>query len=189
VDGWDDPRLYTLVGLKRRGVPPEAINRFVRECGVTTATTTIDSRRLDFFIRAYLDETAPRVMAVLEPLPILLTNVPADFKTSVDVPFYPKSKQPVDAKTPVTHKLTLSSRLWIDMSDFRSEADPNFFRLTPNTTVGLLFTVWFCKCALNVSRIQSIVMVWCVTAKDRLKGWRARISIPNIALRACTRLI
>ncbi|KAI9591226.1 tRNA synthetases class I, catalytic domain-containing protein [Syncephalis fuscata] len=113
VDGWDDPRLYTLPAIRRRGVPPEAVNAFVREVGVTTANTTIEVSKLDFHIRSLLNERARRIMAVLKPLRIVITNLADDYCREV------------------TH-------LWIDADDFKEQDTPGYYRLAPGKSVGLL---------------------------------------------------
>ncbi|KAJ1987618.1 Glutaminyl-tRNA synthetase [Dimargaris cristalligena] len=132
VSGWDDPRLYTLPALRRRGVPPQAINQFVREVGITTSTSTIEVERLDNQTRAYLDEHAPRLMAVVKPLRITLTNVPADQVTQLTLPFKPRCPAMGE------HTVPFSRDLFIDASDFRMEDAPDYFRLAKGKTVGLL---------------------------------------------------
>ncbi|KAJ1916219.1 Glutaminyl-tRNA synthetase [Tieghemiomyces parasiticus] len=132
VSGWDDPRLYTLPALRRRGIPPQAINNFVREVGITTSNTTIEVERLDNQTRAYLDEHAPRLMAVVKPLRITLTNLPEDFSESLTVPFKPRTPAMGEHTVPFTREL------YIDASDFRLEDSPDYFRLARGKSVGLL---------------------------------------------------
>ncbi|KAL1914930.1 uncharacterized protein VTP21DRAFT_7846 [Calcarisporiella thermophila] len=132
VDGWDDPRLFTLEALRRRGVPPEAINQFVLELGVTTSNTTIDVARLDWHTRNYLDKNAPRLMAVLEPIRITLENLPEDHLEELTVPNKPRDPSMGEHKVPFTRKL------FIDASDFREEDSADYYRLAPGKTVGLL---------------------------------------------------
>lgn len=91
VKGWDDPRLFTLVGLRRRGIPPQAILSFVKELGVTKAKTTIDVKRLEQSVRSYLESTVPRLMLVLDPIPVVIDNLPDDYVEMIDLPF---SKDP-----------------------------------------------------------------------------------------------
>lgn len=91
VSGWDDPRLYTLIALRRRGVPPGAILSFVNELGVTKATTNIEIKRFEQSVRRYLETTVPRLMLVLEPLRIVIDNLPDDHVEMVEMPF---SKDP-----------------------------------------------------------------------------------------------
>jgi glutaminyl-tRNA synthetase len=91
VNGWDDPRLYTLIALRRRGVPPEAILSFVNELGVTKAETTIDIKRFEQCVRRYLEIAVPRLMLVLNPIPVVIDNIPEDYIEMVELPF---SKDP-----------------------------------------------------------------------------------------------
>ena len=91
VSGWDDPRLYTLIALRRRGVPPGAILSFVNELGVTKATTNIEIKRFEQSVRRYLETTVPRLMLVLEPIPVIMDNLPDDYLEMVEMPF---SKDP-----------------------------------------------------------------------------------------------
>lgn len=91
VKGWDDPRLFTLVGLRRRGVPPGAILSFVNELGVTKANTSIEIKRFEQSIRSYLETTVPRLMLVLDPIPVIIENLPDDYLEMVELPF---SKDP-----------------------------------------------------------------------------------------------
>jgi glutaminyl-tRNA synthetase len=87
VRDWNDPRLYTLIALRRRGVPPEAILGFVSELGVTKAETTIDTNRFEQCIRRYLEVTVPRLMLVLDPIPVVIDNIPEDYIEMVELPF------------------------------------------------------------------------------------------------------
>ncbi len=93
VRGWDDPRLYTLVALRRRGVPPGAILCFLNELGVTTSTTTIETKRFNQSVRRYLEATAPRLMLILDPIRIVISNLPADYLEMIKISF---SKDPAD---------------------------------------------------------------------------------------------
>ncbi|EFR04038.1 glutaminyl-tRNA synthetase [Nannizzia gypsea CBS 118893] len=131
VKGWDDPRLFTLVGLRRRGIPPQAILSFVKELGVTKAKTTIDVKRLEQSVRSYLESTVPRLMLVLDPITVVIDNLPDDYVEMIDLPF---SKDPSHG----SHTVPFTNKIYIDRSDFREEASDNFFRLAPGGSVGLL---------------------------------------------------
>lgn len=91
VSDWDDPRLYTLIGLRRRGVPPGAILSFVNELGVTKAKTNIQVTRFEQHVRKYLEVTVPRLMVILDPIPVTIDNAPEDFLEMIELPF---SKNP-----------------------------------------------------------------------------------------------
>ncbi|KAI0508916.1 glutaminyl-tRNA synthetase-like protein [Xylaria bambusicola] len=129
VRGWDDPRLYTLIGIKRRGVPPGAIVEFVSELGVTTAPSVIQIARFEQTVRRYLERTVPRLMVVLDPIPVIIEDAE---ETEVDVPFSPKNPEMG------SHKLKFTQTVYIDRSDFREVDSKDYFRLAPNKTVGLL---------------------------------------------------
>lgn len=136
VRDWDDPRLYTLVALKRRGVPPGAILQFVGELGVTTNMTSILTDKFEAVVRNYLELSVPRLMLVLEPLEVVLENVADDFEEVCEVPFNTK-----DAGMG-SHEIKLTKKLYIDRDDFRQglskEEQAAFFRLTPEQAVGLV---------------------------------------------------
>ncbi|MCP8717126.1 MAG: glutamine--tRNA ligase [Asgard group archaeon] len=135
VRGWDDPRLYTLEGIKRRGVPPGAILSFINTLGVTTATTNIQSVRFESAVRNYLDQTTPRLLMVLNPVEVVIDNVDEDFSLDVEIPFQPGK----DEKLMGSRKLTFSKHFYIDASDVRDEpADKEFYRLAPGQPVGLI---------------------------------------------------
>ncbi|KAI1135829.1 glutaminyl-tRNA synthetase [Hypoxylon sp. FL0543] len=132
VQGWNDPRLYTLIGIKRRGVPPGAILEFINELGVTTANSIIEIKRFDQAIRKYLERTVPRLMLILDPIPVVIEDADELDGTTISLPFSPK-----DPKMG-SHDVKFTKTVYIDRSDFREEADPSFFRLAPGKTVGLL---------------------------------------------------
>ncbi|KAI4283737.1 MAG: hypothetical protein L6R38_001951 [Xanthoria sp. 2 TBL-2021] len=131
VRAWDDPRLYTLIALRRRGVPPGAILSFVNELGVTKATTNIELRRFETSIRRYLELTVPRLMLVLEPLTVVIDDLDDDHLEMVDVPF---SKNPAYG----SHTILFTKKVYIERSDFREVDSDDYFRLAPGKTVGLL---------------------------------------------------
>ncbi|ORX73878.1 glutaminyl-tRNA synthetase [Linderina pennispora] len=123
VTALDDPRLYTLPALRRRGVPPQAINAF--------ANTTIDVVRLENHIRDALNELAPRVMAAISPVKVVIENLPADHLEMIDVLYKPRDE------SFGTHKVPFTRTLYIDASDFRETDSADYYRLAPNKTVGL----------------------------------------------------
>jgi glutaminyl-tRNA synthetase len=129
VRDWNDPRLYTLIGIKRRGVPPAAILEFVNELGVTTATTNIQLARFDQTVRRYLERTVPRLMMVLDPLAVVIEDAE---ELDLDIAFSPKNP------AMGSHKVKLTKTVFIDRSDFREEDSKDYFRLAPGKSVGLL---------------------------------------------------
>jgi glutaminyl-tRNA synthetase len=134
VRGWDDPRLYTLIALRRRGIPPGAILSFVNELGVTTAQSLIQISRFEQTIRRYLETTVPRLMLVLDPIPLVIEDFDSleEKEITLDIPFSPKNPEMG------SHKFQLTKTVYIDRSDFREEDSKGYFRLAPGKTVGLL---------------------------------------------------
>lgn len=132
VRGWDDPRLYTLMAIKRRGVPPGAILEFVNELGVTTNATVIQITRFEQSIRKYLERTVPRLMLVLDPVPVVIEDIGDEEGKELTLPFSPKNPKMG------SHIVKLTKTVYIDRSDFREVDDPSYFRLAPGKTVGLL---------------------------------------------------
>ncbi|KAI0129620.1 tRNA synthetases class I, catalytic domain-containing protein [Xylariales sp. AK1849] len=129
VRGWDDPRLYTLKALRRRGIPPGALLSFINELGVTTAASFIEMKRFEQSVRRYLERTVPRLMLVLDPVPVIIEDAE---EQHLDIPYSPK-----DPKMG-SHKLRLTRKVYIDRSDFRQVDSKDYFRLAPGKTVGLL---------------------------------------------------
>ena len=131
VTGYDDPRLYTLTALRRRGVPPGAILSFVNELGVTKATTNIQTKRFEASVRRYLETSVPRLMVVLDPVKVIIDDLPDDHVEMVDLPF---------AKDlgVGTHTVPFTKVVYIDRSDFREVDSPDYFRLAPGKMVGLM---------------------------------------------------
>jgi len=87
IRGWDDPRLFTLIALRRRGVPPGATLAFINELGVSNALANIQMARFVQTVRRYLKQTVPRLMLVLDPIPVIIDNLPDDYVEDVEVPF------------------------------------------------------------------------------------------------------
>lgn len=131
VKSWDDPRLYTIIALRRRGIPPGALLSFVSELGVTTLVSETQLKKFDSTIRKYLEDTAPRLMMVLNPIKVVLDNVPDDYRVPVQVPLHPKVPAMGTVETSFTKEV------YIDADDFREVDSPDYFRLAPGKSVGL----------------------------------------------------
>jgi glutaminyl-tRNA synthetase len=131
VSDWDDPRLYTLIALRRRGVPPGAIINFVSTLGVSTAASNIEVARFDQSIRQYLENTVPRLLMVLKPLKVTIENLPEDYVLMVEKPLHPKVPALGTTTIPFTRTI------YIEADDFRLEDSKDYFRLAPGKTVGL----------------------------------------------------
>ncbi|KAF7490005.1 putative glutamine--tRNA ligase [Sarcoptes scabiei] len=138
VDDWDDPRLFTLTALRRRGFPPEAIKIFCAKMGVTGANTAVDPAMLEAIVRDVLNTTARRAMVVLNPLKIRI--VPSGTDSKSNVPIYLEVPDfPADAQSP-KHSIPFTNELFIEYDDFKTDhSDTNFRRLTPKQIVGLRY--------------------------------------------------
>jgi len=132
VRDWDDPRLFTLVALRRRGVPPGAILSFINELGVSTALTNIQITRFDQSVRRYLEQTVPRLMLVLDAIPVIIEDLPDDYLEEIEQPFSPKDP------SMGSHTVPFTKTVYIDRSDFREVDSKDYFRLAPGKAVGLL---------------------------------------------------
>lgn len=131
VSGWDDPRMPTLVGMRRRGYPPEAIRAFCERIGIGRGASWIELSVLEECVREQLNKTVFRRQAVLNPLKVTLTNYPADKIEELDAPNHPQ--QPEQG----TRKLPFSHELYIDRDDFMEDPPKKFFRLGPGREVRL----------------------------------------------------
>ncbi|MEW6259591.1 MAG: glutamine--tRNA ligase/YqeY domain fusion protein [Thermodesulfobacteriota bacterium] len=139
VDGWDDPRMPTLSGLRRRGVPPEAIRTFCERIGVARRDSVVDVALFEHCVREYLNETALRVMAVLQPVKVVIENFPSDRVEMLDAPYYPDRPEMGSRQLPFTREL------YIEAEDFMEEPPKKFFRLAPGREVRLRYA-YFIRC-------------------------------------------
>ena len=132
VDGWDDPRMPTLCGLRRRGFTPASIFDFVERAGVAKAYSLVDIELLEHCIREELNMTAPRRVAVLDPIKVVVTNYPEDKVEYFELPNNPNDENAGKRKVPFTREL------YIDHSDFEEVPPPKFFRMKPDGEVRLM---------------------------------------------------
>ena len=140
VSGWDDPRMPTLCGLRRRGYTPKSIRNFCDRVGVTKSDNTIEYAFLEYCLREDLNETARRVMAVLRPVKLVITNYPAGQSETFEVennPLHPEEG---------THTVTFSRELWIEGEDFLSQPVPKYKRLYPQGPECRLKGAYLIKC-------------------------------------------
>ncbi len=133
VNGWDDPRMPTVSGMRRRGYTPEAIRDFTNRIGVSKANSTVDIGLLEFSVREDLNARAPRAMAILKPLKVIIENYPEDMVEEFEVPNYPQ-----DRSNPETRKVPFSREIFIEQEDFMEVPPPKYFRLAPGREVRLL---------------------------------------------------
>jgi glutaminyl-tRNA synthetase len=139
VSGWDDPRMPTISGFRRRGYTPEAIRSFAREVGVTKFDSIIDVQRLENALREDLNKRAPRRMAVLNPLKLIIDNFPEGKVEQLDAVNNPEDPSAGSRKVPFTREL------YIEQDDFKEVPPPKYFRLTPGQEVRLRWA-FFVKC-------------------------------------------
>ncbi|MGA8078632.1 MAG: glutamine--tRNA ligase/YqeY domain fusion protein [Xanthobacteraceae bacterium] len=139
VSGWDDPRMPTLAGIRRRGVPAGAIRDFVKRIGVAKANSLVDVAMLDFSIREHLNKTAARRMAVLRPLKIVIENYPEGKSEELEALNHP------DDAAAGMRRLRFSRELYIERDDFMENPPKKFFRLSPGAEVRLRYA-YFIRC-------------------------------------------
>ena len=139
LSGWDDPRMPTLRGMRRRGVPPEAIRRFWSEVGVAKRDNNIDVSLLEFCIRDHLNKVAPRVMGVLRPLKVVITNYPEGESEQLEAVNNPEDE------SAGTRPIPFGRELWIEADDFMEDPPRRFFRLAPGREVRLRYA-YFITC-------------------------------------------
>ncbi|KAI8448119.1 hypothetical protein BY996DRAFT_4591823 [Phakopsora pachyrhizi] len=164
VEGWDDPRLYTLIALRRRGVPPEAILKFVNSLGVSTSVSNIAIHRFEQSVRQHLEMTTPRLMMVLDPIRVRIENLPDDHLEIIERAIHPKVPEMGTVKVPFTNQI------YIERQDFSPEESEDFFRLTPKKSVGLFqvpFPIRFKDMIVDPSsgRIEELICVY----EDKIK--------------------
>jgi glutaminyl-tRNA synthetase len=139
VNGWDDPRMPTIAGLRRRGVPPEAIRDFIKRIGVAKANSVVDVGMFDFSVREALNKKALRRMAVLRPLKIVIENYPEGQVDELDAANHP------DDPAAGARKIKFARELYIEQDDFMENPPKKFFRLSPGTEVRLRYA-YFVTC-------------------------------------------
>ncbi len=139
VDGWDDPRMPTISGLRRKGYTADAIRNFCREIGVARAFSTVDEQMLEHFIREDLKLKAPRTMAVINPLKVVITNYPEGQVEWLDAEINPENE------AMGTRKIPFSREIYIEQDDFMEDPPKKYFRLFPGNEVRLKHA-YFIKC-------------------------------------------
>jgi glutaminyl-tRNA synthetase len=139
VDGWDDPRMVTLSGMRRRGYPAAAIRDFCDKIGVSKAYSVVDMGLLEACVRDALNSTAPRAMAVLDPIELIIENYPDGQTEDIEIPVHP------DHPEMGTRTVKFSKHLFIERDDFMAEPVKKYFRLYPGNEVRLK-SAYFVKC-------------------------------------------
>ncbi|WDN88933.1 glutaminyl-tRNA synthetase [Desulfosarcina sp. BuS5] len=156
VSGWDDPRMPTISGMRRRGYTPEAIRNFCERIGVGKKESTVDIALLEYCIREDLNRWTPRVMGVIRPLKVVIDNYPEDLVEELDGPLHPE-----DADMG-TRKLPFSRVIYIERDDFREEAPKKFYRLVPGREVRLRYA-YYIKCVdlVKDEKTGAVIEVHC----------------------------
>ena len=195
VSGWDDPRMPTLAGLRRRGFTPEAIRAFWTEMGVSKADSIISMGVLENAVRNDLNVRAPRTMAVLNPLKVVLTNYPDDATEWLDAPVHPQNEEMG------TRQIALTREIWIERDDFMEDPPGKFFRLKPGGEVRLR-NAFIVQCTDVIKNEQGeIVELRCTFDPDtrsgmpgasrKVKGtihWVSAVHGKPVEIRLCDRL-
>jgi len=165
VDGWDDPRLPTIAGLRRRGVPPSAVRSFCRGVGVTRSQSRVQMSHFEHALRDDLNDKAPRVMAVLDPLKVVVTNVEED-----EVDWLEASHWPRDIDREGTRKVPFTRELYIERDDFQEDPPEDFIRLAPGREVRLRHA-YFLTCEEVIkNEAGEVVELRCTIAPETRDG-------------------
>ncbi|MBK8932378.1 MAG: glutamine--tRNA ligase/YqeY domain fusion protein [Chloroflexi bacterium] len=133
VDGWDDPRMPTIRGMRRRGYTPETMQKFAELIGVAKSNSTVEIEMLEHVLRDDLNQFAPRAMAVIRPLKLIITNYPENMVEEFEVPTHPQDKENNEIRV-----VPFSREIYIEQEDFLENPPKNFFRLGPDREVRLL---------------------------------------------------
>ncbi len=166
VSGWDDPRLATLAGLRRRGFTPEAIREFCDRIGVAKANSMADYALLEHCLRDDLNKRAPRSMAVLRPLKVVLTNYPEEQSEELEAAVNPEDPSAGKRKIP------FGRELWIEREDFREDPPKKFYRLSPGREVRLKYAYYItCNEVVKDSSTGEIAELRCTYDPSTKGGW------------------
>jgi glutaminyl-tRNA synthetase len=156
VAGWDDPRMPTLAGLRRRGVPPAALRDFVKRIGVAKANSTVDVGMFEFAIREHLNKTAQRRMAVLRPLKVVIENYPDGRSEEVEAANHPEDP------AAGTRRIRFGRELFIERDDFMENPPKKFFRLSPGAEVRLRYAYFITCREVRKNAAGEVVELRCV---------------------------
>ncbi|EKS38165.1 MAG: glutaminyl-tRNA synthetase [Afipia broomeae] len=166
VSGWDDPRMPTLAGLQRRGIPAEALREFVKRIGVAKANSTVDLGMFDFVVREVLNKTAPRRMAVLNPLKVVIENYPEGQSETLEAVNHP------DDPSQGTRQIPFGRELYIERDDFMEDPPKKFFRMAPGREVRLRYG-YFITCREVIKNAAGEVVELRCTYDPATKGGNA----------------
>jgi glutaminyl-tRNA synthetase len=155
VSGWDDPRMPTLSGIRRRGFTPEAIRNFVGAIGVSKTNGTLELAMLEHFVREDLNKRAPRVMAVLRPLKVVIDNYPEGQSEEVEAVNNPEDESAGKRKVP------FSKVLYIEQDDFREDPPKQYYRLSPGREVRLRYGYFITANSVVKNEKGEVIEVHC----------------------------
>ncbi len=166
VNGWDDPRLPTLSGMRRRGYTPESIRDFCRRIGVSKADNLIEIQQLEYSIRNHLNQHAPRVMAVLNPVKVVIDNYPEGQVEMLDAENNPENENAG------TREIPFSREIYIEREDFMEEPPRKFFRLAPGREVRLKHAYYIrCDSVVKDENTGEILEIHCTYDPETRGGW------------------
>ena len=163
VDGWDDPRMPTLAGQRRRGVPPKALRDLCQHVGIARTNSTVEIELLEHFIRQELNRTAMRVMGVLDPLPVVITNYPEGDTEWLDAVNNPEDESAGSRPVP------FSRNLYIDRDDFMEDPPRRFYRMAPGREVRLRWG-FFVRCEEVIKNEQGEIVALRCTYDPETRG-------------------
>ena len=166
VEGWDDPRMLTLSGLRRRGYPASAVRLFCERIGISKSDNNIEMNVLEDCAREELDKTAPRAMAVLKPLKVVITNYPENQTEEFEPARHPKNPEMGSRKVP------FSREIYIDQDDFREDPPPKYFRLSPGKEVRLRYA-YVIRCDEVIYENSKVVELRCTYDQATRSGAKA----------------
>ncbi len=167
VDGWDDPRLVSVAALRRRGFTPESIRNFVELVGVSKANSSVDYAMLEYCIREDLKLKVPRMMAVLDPIKLVIDNYPEDVTEQIEAPNN-QEKEDMGSRT-----LPFGRELYIEREDFMEEPPKKYFRMFPGNVVRLMYAYIVTCTGCEKDEAGNVTVVHC-TYDSQTKGGNAR---------------
>lgn len=165
VDGWDDPRMPTISGFRRRGYTPESIRDFCDRIGVAKADSMVEYALLEHCVRQDLNERAPRYLGVLDPVRLIIENYPEDGEDVFEMPLHPEDE------SVGTRKVPFGRELIIDRADFMEDAPKKYFRLTPGKEVRLRFAYYVTCTGCDKDENGNITAVRCTYDPATRGGW------------------
>lgn len=164
VDGWDDPRIVSIAGLKRRGFTPESLKMFVELSGISKAQSTSDYAMLEYCIREDLKVKTPRMLAVLDPVKLVIDNYPEGQTEELDAP------NNLENEELGSRKVTFSRELWIEREDFMEDPPKKYFRLFPGNEVRLMYAYFVTCTSFEKDENGNVTVVHCTYDPETKSG-------------------